>query len=204
MEPGTLLFVTLVGIVGFGLLWFRVLRPFCEDMGWISAYDEPATDTPSPRGAASPVNDYADASTVRYVQLPRTALANTQANTGLSAGLSAGLPTHETFVPAAVRNIMLDTATSKDDRKAATSRESLITALVAAGWGTGEIRAQLKGDSGEIGNQVRAARAVLGLVDEEVPRTPIAGRPVAPGVEFADVPLREAQEAGELRYEAAP
>lgn len=204
MEPGTLLFVTLVGIVGFGLLWFRVLRPFCEDMGWIAAYDEPAVDAPSPHGTASSVNGYADATAVRYVQLPRTALANTQADTGLSAGLSGGLPDNTPRVPPAVRNIMLDTAASKDDRKAATSRESLITALVAAGWGTGEIRAQLKGDSGEIGNQVRAARAVLGLVDEDVPRTPIAGRPVAPGVEFADVPLRDVHDAGELRYEAAP
>jgi hypothetical protein len=43
------------------------------------------------------------------------------------------------------------------------TREKLIDALVAAGWGTGEIRALIKGDSGVIGEEVKAARTRLGI-----------------------------------------
>lgn len=33
MEPGTVVFLGLVALLGFGLLWFHVLRPMLEDFG---------------------------------------------------------------------------------------------------------------------------------------------------------------------------
>lgn len=78
-------------------------------------------------------------------------------------------------LPAAVRALLTERR-----------REKLIEALVAAGWGTGEIRMQLKGDSGTIGEEVRAARIRLGLADPDQRVTPLAGRPVPDGVIFVD------------------
>jgi len=63
------------------------------------------------------------------------------------------------------------------------SRQTLVTALVAAGWSTAEIRDRLVGANDAIGAEVKAARAALGL-DDGAAVTPIAGRPVPPGVSF--------------------
>lgn len=37
MEPGTLIFLCLVGFLGFGLLWFHALRPMLEAFGLLGA-----------------------------------------------------------------------------------------------------------------------------------------------------------------------
>lgn len=157
-------FLVSVGVISVGLLWFRVFRPMLEDFGVLRPADG--------------VNSY-DADYDEPVTRP---LPNLPADPGLSVGLSA--PSAK--IHPAVLAIILDSEADKAERMEVTSRMALVQALVAAGWKTGEIRAQLKGDTGAIGDQVRAARIALGMADEEVPRTPLAGRPVPPGVEFAD------------------
>lgn len=104
---------------------------------------------------------------------------------GLSAGLSAGLPATPPMHPA-LHAIMLNNSADKDERAAATTRGALVRALIVAGWRTGEIRVLLRGDTTAVTDEIRAARIALGVGDEEVPRTPLAGRPIPPGVEFED------------------
>lgn len=54
-------------------------------------------------------------------------------------------------------------------------RAALIEALVSAGWNVGQIRAQLRGDNGVIGEEIAAARQRLGLSTSE-PRVIPVGR----------------------------
>ena len=56
------------------------------------------------------------------------------------------------------------------------TKAALIELLVYSEWGVGEIRATLKGDSGAIGDAVRAARGESDISDPDVHITPIAGR----------------------------
>lgn len=158
-----LVFFGCVTVLTVGVLWFRVFRPMLEDFGLISA-----------EGVKSYEVDYGEPIVKPLPARP--------ADPSLSVGLSAP----SARIHPALRAIMLDSEDDKGARLEATSRMALVQALVAAGWKTGEIRAQLKGDTGAIGDQVRAARIALGMADEEVPHTPIAGRPVPPGVEFAE------------------
>lgn len=58
------------------------------------------------------------------------------------------------------------------------SRESLILALVAAGWNTEQIRAVISGANAKIGEEVKAARERLAAGEALTP-TPIAERPTA-------------------------
>lgn len=58
------------------------------------------------------------------------------------------------------------------------SRESLILALVAAGWNTEQIRAVVSGANAKIGEEVKAARERL-EAGELLATTPIAERPTA-------------------------
>lgn len=106
-----------------------------------------------------------------YVKSPAPLSADTAPDPGLSDGLSA---------------LSEVEALALEDIRAYRSRENLVCFLVAFGWKTGEIRAILKGDSGKIGEEVREARVLLGLEDEEVPRTPLAGRPIPAGVVFQE------------------
>lgn len=56
------------------------------------------------------------------------------------------------------------------------SKVAIIEVMVYNGWGTGEIRASLKGDNGAIGAEVEAARQRLGIEPPDN-KTPIAQRP---------------------------
>jgi hypothetical protein len=84
----------------------------------------------------------------------------------LSAPSAAEQPV-SAALPAELERLMVDT-----------TREALIEALLIAGWNVGQIRAQLRGDNGKIGQEIEAARARLAA--REAPReTPIAGRATA-------------------------
>lgn len=60
LEPGVLIFITLVAFVGFGVLWFRVIRPMLEDFGVLAYADGEAE-------AAEGVKPFATTTRVDYV-----------------------------------------------------------------------------------------------------------------------------------------
>jgi len=95
-------------------------------------------------------------------------------------GLSAGLSGLSAAQRGAVQAYMLDR-----------SRANLVTLAVALGARTGELRAELKGDTGRIGEEVRAARAALGLDDPDGQRYVTVGDgghrvPIGEAVAFRD------------------
>lgn len=59
------------------------------------------------------------------------------------------------------------------------TKTTVIELLVYSGWDVGEIRAVLKGDSGTLGTEIKAARQRLDREDSPPAsyRTPIVGRP---------------------------
>jgi hypothetical protein len=131
---------------------------------------------PAPKPAPKP----APVSTVSYprqpalMSRPPEAAAETPTDHGLS-GLSAPIAALPAPDPLDSYLETLDTY----------SRAAAVAILVDAGWPVGKIRARLTGDSGAIGREAEAARAALGLGgDEDEPRTPLAGRPIADGVAF--------------------
>lgn len=152
--------------------WFLGVRPLLD---WLNIdVGEVLRRLLSSRVSGGSLNRYVE----REAPLPPVR----PADRGLSAGLSASsAPLHP-----ALRAIILDTEADKPGRQAATTRAALIRALVAAGWRTGEIRVLLRGDTTVVTEEIRAARLALGVGDEEAPKTPLAGRPIPPGVEFAD------------------
>jgi hypothetical protein len=97
------------------------------------------------------------------------------ADRGLS-GLSADFEAPEEPDPAQAYIETLDTG----------SRQQAVAILLREGWGVGQIRKALVGDSGAIGREAAEARQRMGLADPaELPRqTPLAGRELGPGVEF--------------------
>jgi len=60
------------------------------------------------------------------------------------------------------------------------TKTALIELLVYSGWGVGEIRSILKGDSGVLGTEIDAARKRLGIAATAAYVTPVAGRPADP------------------------
>lgn len=52
------------------------------------------------------------------------------------------------------------------------TRAGVVKALVAAGWSASEIRGVVKGDNGDIGREVQAAREALQVPDAEAPGPP--------------------------------
>jgi hypothetical protein len=169
MDTGALVFVTLTIVLGLLMAWDRVGRDLwadlldaLEDRGWL----RPAT----PMRVVSAPDVLGDAPPA-YVTRPPALEADTATDPGLSAGLS-GLSELE--------------GVAWDGLTLYRSREALLRALVAAGWKTGEIRAVVKGDNALIGQEVQAARRALGLEEEGVQRSPIAGRPIPPGVVFQE------------------
>jgi hypothetical protein len=109
-----------------------------------------------------------------YVTHEPARVADTATDPGLSAGLSVP-SARSAQLPAPVTNIMIDR-----------SRAGLIAALVAAGWKTGEIRAQLKGDNSRIGEEVEAERVRQGLAPAAPRLSPIAGRELPADAKFFD------------------
>jgi hypothetical protein len=83
---------------------------------------------------------------------------------------------------------MLDSDLDKDARRAATAKESLLAALIAAGWGYSEIRAVLKNDSNTFRAEFDAASARLAAPPSPARQTPLAQREIADGVEFRRQP----------------
>jgi hypothetical protein len=79
---------------------------------------------------------------------------------------------------------MLDSELPRDERKAATSKDALLAALIAAGWGYSEIRAVLKNDSNTFRDEFEAARARLAQPPGAPRQTPLAERELPDGVEF--------------------
>lgn len=159
MDPVVYVYVVLV-VVGLAwVTWDRIVRPFAEDMGWIVYEEDRSVSNITP----PPPADYV------------TRMGATSADSATDPGLSDGL--------SALSEVE---ALTLEDVMAYRSRENLIRFLVAFGWKTGEIRGLIKGDTGKIGEEVRAARLALGLEDEETPRTPLAGRPIPAGVVFAE------------------
>lgn len=71
------------------------------------------------------------------------------------------------------------------------TKTALIELLVYSGWGVGEIRGVLKGDTGALGIEIEAVRVRLGL-DAPAPHvTPIVGRRTS--AQFQDDPDLEYQ-----------
>lgn len=159
--------LALITLVAVG--WYLGVRPLGERFGWWSAL----------RRFLSSVSVAPAAPYVAPAPAPEPA---PPADRGLSAGLSAPAPA----VPEPLRAIMIDSEADKAERQAATTRPALIRALVAAGWRTGEIRTLLRGDTTAVTDEIRAARIALGVAEEDAPRTPLAGRPIPPGVEFEE------------------
>jgi hypothetical protein len=132
-------------ILGAGYLLILVRWPHLLEV-------EPAED--------EGVNPYDEAHRLAYVTHDHAAPADTPADPGLSAGLSAP----SVRLPAELEALMVDR-----------SRAALVAALVAAGWNTGQIRAQLKGDNGVTGKEVEVERKRQGLTSEAPRLVPIAG-----------------------------
>lgn len=167
MTPEQLGIVIAMGLsVIFGRMLWDWRWPIIE--AWLSRRKTRTVSTvssaPIPAQYDHYVTQYPDNTSI----IPQTA--------GLSGGLS-GLSARSEDVPSAVRDITLYR-----------TREQLIAALVAAGWGVGEIRSVLRGDNGKIGEEIAAARARLGggVPSPEPARTPLAGRPIPPGIRFSD------------------
>jgi hypothetical protein len=135
-----------VAVITVGLLWFRAIRPMLEDFGVLQPDDG--------------VRGYAEDDPRNYVTHDKASTADTPTDPGLSAGLS-GLSAD---VPPQLEALMVDR-----------SRAVLIAALVAAGWKVGEIRTQLKGDTGAIGEEIKAERKRQGLDVEEGRIVPVNG-----------------------------
>lgn len=133
-------------------IWAAVAPPLAV-AGWLARKAlAPARDHGPPPWGVSSVS--ADA----YDERDDAEGADFARDLGLSARLSALSPARRDALLA----IIVDTP-DKGERAALTSRAALVAALVAAGWQTGEIRAQLKGDNGAIGLEVEAARQRLGV-----------------------------------------
>lgn len=172
MDPAVYVAILVLALLIALLLWDRVGRDLwadlldaLEDRGWL----RPAAPM---RAASAP--DVSRDSPLDYV----TRYPALEADTATDPGLSAGLSGLSAVQAEAVRGYMLDR-----------SRANLIRLAVVLGASTGDLRPVLRGDNGANGQEIAAIRRALGLEEEGVPRTPLAGRPIPPGVVFQEDPL---------------
>jgi hypothetical protein len=171
MDPVTLAFVSLVGFLGLGLLWFRVVRPILADLGLFGG--EQADET---------VKHYTLPPARDYVAPHPAPLPKTPTDLGPSA-----VPVRPSVLSAPI-GAVVDALTV--DR----TRAAIVRVLVAQGWSTAEIRDRLVGANDAIGDEVKAARIALGLEPELPRRSPIAGRELPPDAQFFDEPEPAAAE----------
>ena len=130
----------------------------------------------------------ASAPRVAYVAQPPRTAPEMPTDPGLSAGLS-GLSVWSAPLPAPVQTLMVDR-----------TRAALLSALVAAGWKTGDIRAVLKGDNGRIGEEVETEQQRQNITPPARPPLQVAaGRPEAYALD-----RDSGDRVDELRAEPAP
>jgi hypothetical protein len=142
-----------------------------------------------PQAAAPPksVNPFPVAA-LPYVAPPLPVPSQNRQTDPSSVCLSADLEPKSPPAPSALAAIMIDSETTKDRRRDATSKKTLIAALIDAGWGYSEIRDAVKGDNNTLRAEFEAAHARLGgpAPQPTRPSPTIARRPATPGAAIAD------------------
>lgn len=142
---------------------------------WRGPEPSPAT-AGSVNHSSQPAQPYVAQSPVGDAQVAQTE--------PVSVCLSADREPEKPAIPSALAALIIDSDLDKDTRKAATTKESLLCALIAAGWGYSEIRDVVKANNNTFPAEFEAAKQRLAQPTTPA-TTPIAGREVPAGVEFA-------------------